>query len=175
MRDSHRRGMIGWAAALGTLIHCILPAAATADMLDELRGVWAATPSGPPSLEWASSDGGFSVSWTPPDAGPTTIHFVEAGRPDVYAGTAKEGWSMMGAMFGEDGPVNPIEGGTLYWARKGEDGVYLYSLTIDDGGGFQIDRYRCRPAERSLIVSFQRRTADGAGEPTEQRLVRVGQ
>ena len=48
---------------------------------------------------------------------------------------------MMDSMFGDEAAVNPLEGGALFWARTAGDGVYLYSLVIDDQGAFQIDRY----------------------------------
>jgi hypothetical protein len=126
-------------------------------------------------MEWAPADDGFTVTWTPVGAAAaTTVRFAPAGRPNVYRGTPEEGRSMMGAMFGDDDPVNPLEGGTLFWARTGEDGVFVYSLAIDDRGGLQIDRYAYRVAgDGSLAVSLQRRTAAGAAEPVEQRLERV--
>jgi hypothetical protein len=79
----------------------------------------------------------------------------------------------MGNMFGGDGPIDPLVEGTLYWARTTAEAVFLYSLAIDDRGGFQLDRYRCVPQGDALTVSLDRRTARG-GENSEQQLVRTG-
>ena len=125
-------------------------------------------------MEWSTSDGGFALAWTPRDGAPTTVWFAPAGRPKVYTGSAKGGWSMMGAMFGDDDPVNPLSGGTLYWARSADDAVYVYSLAIDDRGGFVLDRYAAHPAQDALAITMTRRTAKGSEPPQEQKLVRLG-
>jgi hypothetical protein len=168
MRHPRRGGALG----LATLL---LVTAAPAAVLDELRGRWAASPSGPVAMEWAPAGDGFTVSWAPAGSDPTTVQFAPAGRPGIFAGQAKKGWSMMDAMFGEGGPVNPLAGETLFWARTDADTVYVYRLAIDDRGGLELDRYASRVDGGSLAVTLQRRTAEGATEPTEQRLVRVGQ
>jgi hypothetical protein len=61
----------------------------------------------------------------------------------------------------------------LLWARTAEDGVYVYSLEIDDRGGFLLDRYAYRPDGEGLLVSLLRRTAEGEVKPPEQKLVKV--
>ena len=98
-----------------------------------------------------------------------TVQFAPTGRPGVYAGKAKAGWSMMDSMFGDEAAVNPLEGGALFWARTAGDSVYLYSLVIDDQGAFQIDRYDCRLDQGSLVVSVARRTGAGAEDPLPRR------
>lgn len=160
---------------LSVLLLGAFPSAASAAILDDLRGTWAAVPSGPPAMEWAQAENGFTVSWQPHGAEATTVHFSPAGRPNVYAGKAKAGWSMMDSMFGDETPVNPLASGALFWARTAEDGVFLYRLQIDDRGGLEIDRYACRLEAAALAVSLQRRTAAGMADPVEQRLVRAGQ
>ena len=76
-------------------------------------------------------------------------------------------------MFGGDGPVNPLVGGTLFWARLADGAIYVYSLAIGDRGDFQLDRYACTRNGDTLMVSLLRRTAAGMGEPVEQKLMRV--
>ena len=175
MRHPRRDRIARWAAVSAALVLCALSAGAQAAVLDDLSGNWADTSSGPPTMEWAKADDGFTVSWTPLGTAVATVHFAAAGRPGVYGGRAQEGWSMMDSMFGDGAAVNPLAGGTLYWARVTEDSIYLYRLAIDDKGLFEIDRYDCQPDGASLTVSLQRRTGDGAAEPVDQRLVRVGQ
>ena len=175
MRHPQRGGQLGRAAMLGAMLLGLLPTVAMAGILDDLSGTWVAGGSGPPAMEWAASEGGFVVSWTPPDGKPTTVQFASTGRPGVYAGKAKAGWSMMDSMFGDEAAVNPLEGGALFWARTAGDSVYLYSLVIDDQGAFQIDRYDCRLDQGSLVLSVARRTGAGAEAPREQRLTKAGQ
>jgi hypothetical protein len=175
MSKPHFRGVAGRLAALALLLPAAVPSAASAGVLEDLRGRWAASAGGPAVMEWTTSSDGFGLSWTPAGGAPTTTAFSSAGRPNVYAGAAKAGWSMMGAMFGDDGPVNPLKSGTLYWARTGDDAVYVYSLAIDDQGAFILDRYAYRPEQGGLAVAMVRRTASGSEAPQEQKLVRIGQ
>jgi hypothetical protein len=173
MRQGRRRDRGRWAAGLALLVQAALPAAGSAAVLDDVRGRWAASPDAAPAVEWQADGDGFSVTWTPPGAASaTTARFAPAGRPNVYAGGTEQGWSM-GAMFGGDGPANPLEAGTFYWARTGDEAVFVYSLAVDDGGGFVIDRYAYRPEAGGLAWSLSRRTGEGAQDPVEQKLVRV--
>jgi hypothetical protein len=167
----HRDGVLGRITA--ALLLCILlpPAAARADALDDLQGSWAASAEGPTAMEWSGAGDQFSVSFTPTGGQAVSLEFSPSARPGVLAGRVKGGWSM-GTMFGGDRPVDPLVEGTLYWARTTVDAVYLYSLVVDDHGGFQLDRYRCEPQGDTLTVGLDRRTAEG-GENSEQRLVRV--
>ena len=169
-----RRHGVLWRAAAALAPCLALPDAVAAAVLDQLQGAWAARPADQPAMEWSASGDAFSVSFTPPAGKPITIQFTPSGRPGVLAGHAKAGWSMMGAMFGGDEPVDPLVEGTLYWARTAEDAVYFYSLAIDDQGAFELDRYRCMPEGDGLTVSIQRRSAGGAVDVPEQHLVRVG-
>ncbi|MGD9512133.1 MAG: hypothetical protein AB7I59_28295 [Geminicoccaceae bacterium] len=168
----HRDGVLGRMTA--ALLLCVLlpPAAAMADALDDLQGRWAASAAGAPAMEWSGAGDQFSVSFTPTGGQAIRLDFAPSARPGVLAGRVKGGWSM-GAMFGGGGPVDPLVEGTLYWARTAADAVYLYSLAVDDDGGFQLDRYRCAAQGDTLTVSLDRRTAEG-GENSEQRLVRAG-
>ena len=168
----HRQGILGRLAAALLLCLALPPAAALADALDDLQGRWAASSEGPPAMEWSGAGDQFSVSFTPAGGQAISLEFAPSARPGVLAGRVKGGWSM-GTMFGGDGPVDPLVEGTLYWARTTADAVYLYSLAVDDHGGFQLDRYRCAPQGDTLTVSLDRRTAEG-GENSEQRLVRAG-
>ena len=173
MSEPHLGGWAPRLAALGLLLALVAPPAAMAGVLEDLRGRWAAASGGATAMEWATSDDGFALTWTPRDGASTTIWFSSVGRPNVYAGSAK-GWSMMGAMFGGDAPVNPLNGDTLYWARTTADALYVYSLAIDDKGGFVLDRYAAHLEQGALAVTMTRRTAGGGEDPQEQKLVRSG-
>jgi hypothetical protein len=155
-------------AALPLLVGAI-PGAGAADPLQAMSGRWAPGPDAAATVELAPGEEGFTLTWRPPEREPTTARFAATGRPDVYAGESGEGWS----MFSGGEAVNPLREGTLLWARTAEDGVYVYSLEIDDEGRFLLDRYAYRPDGESLLVSLLRRTAEGEVKPPEQKLVRV--
>jgi hypothetical protein len=171
------RGNSGKALGLAVLLPFVLPLladAAQAGPIEDLAGSWATAAGGDPVMQVSGTADGFTVAWTPEGGTTTTVQFAPAGRPGVYGGTAKEGWSIMGSMFGGNAPVNPLEGGTLYWARTADGGVYLYRMQIDDHGAFTIDRYRLGIADGALSVAGDRRTADGDTALPDRQLVRVG-
>jgi hypothetical protein len=155
-------------AALPLLVGAISGADA-ADPLQGMSGRWAPGPDAAATVELTPDEGGFTLTWRPPERDSTTARFTATERPNVYAAQTGEGWS----MFGGGEAVNPLREGTLFWARTAEDGVYVYSLEIDDRGGFLLDRYAYRPDGESLLVSLLRRTAEGEFKPPEQKLVKV--
>lgn len=164
---------LGTAALLPALL-LLHAGMAQAGPIEDLAGKWAVAAGGAPVMQVSGAADGFTVAWTPEGGTTTTVQFAPAGRPGVYGGTAKEGWSIMGSMFGSDAPVNPLEGGTLYWARTADGGVYVYRMQIDDRGAFTIDRYRLGVADGALRITGDRRTADGGTALPERQLVRVG-
>jgi hypothetical protein len=173
MRHPRQGGTTGLGTAVLAFLLLVLPGTAGAGAIEDLQGSWAAAPTAAPAMHWSGGGGGFTVAWTPQDGTTTTVQFQPTSRPNVYGGSAKDGWSIMGSMFGGDGPVNPLDGATLYWARSADEGIYLYRMQIDDKGGFTIDRYALRLAEGTLTVAGDRRTAEGAEQLPEQRLVRT--
>jgi len=140
-----------------------------ADLLQALGGRWATESGAPFTMDWQPAADGFGLRWTVPGQGEASVRFTPAGRPGVLAGRVEGGWS----MFGGDKPVNPLENGTLYWARTTADAVYVYSLGIDDRGGFVLDRYACSPSEGGLAVSLLRRLPESRVERIDMQLVRV--
>ncbi len=136
--------------------------------LEALHGRWAAATGQPPVMEWGSGADGVTLRWTPEGHDAVLVVFAPAGRPDVFAGKIKEGWSMFG-----DGPVNPLRGDTLVWARTAKDTTFVYTLGVQDDGRFQLDRYALRRDGDALVVTLERRTPAGEEEPREQRLVRT--
>lgn len=174
MRHPRRWGRTCRALLLGILMVGAVPVVAVAAALDQLPGAWAEQPGSAPAMEWVAAEDGFTVSWTPPGGSATTVHFTPTGRPGVFGGQAKAGWSIMESMFGDDTAVNPLQEGDLFWARAADETVFLYRLAIGDGGEFELDRYACRPQDGALAMSLQRRTHEGMTEPTERQLVRIG-
>jgi hypothetical protein len=156
-------------AVLPLLLGAIPAGAGAADLLQGMSGRWAPGPDAAATVELAPSEDGFTLTWRPPEREPTTARFAATERPNVYAAEPGEGWS----MFGDGEAVNPLREGTLLWARAAEDGIYVYSLAIDDRGGFLLDRYAYRPAGDGLVVSLLRRSPQGEVKPPEEKLVRV--
>lgn len=158
--------------ALAALLACLAPGTAwAADLLDSLYGRWATDTPAPFAMSWAKGRDGFELRWAVPGGKEATARFTPTGRPGVFAGQAGQGWS----MFGGGEPVNPLVGGTLYWARSTPDAFYLYSLEIDDQGAFVLDRYACRSAgEGRLSVALQRRLPEGKTEEIDMQLAKAG-
>lgn len=173
MRHPGSGGKPSRSAALVPLLLLFLAGHAEAGPVEDLAGRWAAEPGGAPVMEWSGDAASFTVAWTPDGGSTTTVQFKPTGRPAVYGGTAKDGWSIMGSMFGSDETVNPLDDGILYWARTAADGVYLYRMTIGNEGAFTVDRYELRLADGALLVKGDRRTAAGGDAIAERRLVRV--
>jgi hypothetical protein len=144
---------------------------AAAELLDALRGRWAPAPATAPTMEWQPDGEGFTLTWASTGSGEVSARFLPTGRPGVFAGRGAGEWT----IFGGDAPVNPLVDGTLLWARTTVDTAYVYSLAIDDQGGFILERYTCRPAGDRLSVAVLRWTAKGQANDAEQTLVRVEQ
>lgn len=146
------------------------------DILQQLQGSWAgaagdgANSSGANrvAMDWTPDKDGFDLRWSVPGAGVQTAQFRRTDRPQVYVGDSGQGW----AMFDRRPTVNPLEKGTLLWARTAPDAVYVYSLSIDDRGAFVLDRYRCQPQAGTLLVSFLRQLP-GRQEQFEAVLRRI--
>lgn len=174
MRHPRDGGKAGRCAMLLSVLLLCWPGVGRAGPIEDLKGKWAPAADAAPAMEWSGDASSFTVAWTPEGGSTTTVQFTPTGRPGVYGGAAKEGWSIMGSMFGQDGPVNPLDGGTLYWARTAGSEIYLYRMRVEDRGDFTIDRYDLRLADGRLTVTGNRRTAEGGEAIPERQLVRVG-
>jgi hypothetical protein len=159
----------GLAAAAAVLLLVAGSPCLAGDLLQALSGRWATESGAPFAMDWQPAADGFGLRWTVPGQGEASARFTPAGRPGVLAGRAEGDWS----MFGRDKLVNPLVEGTLYWARSTADTIYVYSLGIDDRGGFVLDRYACSPSGDGLAVSLLRRLPQGRAETLEMQLVRV--
>jgi hypothetical protein len=128
-----------------------------------------------------SADGGFHLSWTGlarGDGGELTRAKVEASftptdRPGVYAFDAGEK-SLFSSLFADPASGNPLEGETLLWARLAGATLTVYSLAIDDRGGFDLDRYACTLTDRGMAVRYTRRIENDVILTLEGRLEPAG-
>ncbi len=124
------------------------------------------------TIEIRESNGGFELSWNDltqnsqgmPKASPHQARFVRTSREGVFELAPKAG-SFLDRMFASPEKGNPLEGETLLWARMDTDILAVYSLTIDDKGGFNLDHYTWTRTEQGLDLRFQEQT-EGLGEET---------
>lgn len=94
------------------------------------------------------TDDGFAMRWPPR----REVAFQMADRPGVF----RTG----------DAP-NPIAGDTAYWARIDEGDLIVYSMQIDEHGGYDIHNYTYTPVGGGLDLVIKR--IRGGAEPSEYR------
>ena len=101
---------------------------------------------------------GFNVSWTTttykPDGrikeGRYSVDFVPSDRPNVYAA------AMARNVFGHEVQLNPMKGEPYVWGRIEGNTLTVYSLFIDDHGGYEMQQFDRTLAEGGLNLSFSR-------------------
>ncbi len=102
--------------------------------------------------------GGFNVSWTT-----TTykhdgrvkdqkfsIDFQPSDRSNVYSA------AMQRNVFGHEVPLDPMKGEPFVWASIKGDTLTVFSLFIDENGGYELQQYDRTLAEGGLNLSFSR-------------------
>ncbi len=100
---------------------------------------------------------GFTVSWTTsiPTNGSFsrksyTIEFERSNRPNVF------GSAMRKDMFGNRVPLNPLKGDPYVWATIYGDTLTVYSLLIDESGGYDLQQYDRTLTDGGLRLEFSR-------------------
>lgn len=145
---------------------------AISDFAGRWQGVEVATPidaitPDDLSVEIAADDGGFQLSWMDlgqlgpdrSDAKTTEARFSRTDRAGVFEYKPESG-SFLDRMFASPAAGNPLEGETLLWARIDTDALVVYSLTIDENGGFGLDHYSWTRTEDGLMLHYRQRTHD---------------
>ena len=69
---------------------------------------------------------------------------------------------------------NPLEGYTLLWVRLQDDTLHVYSLAIDDRGGFALDHSTGHLAADGLVTRYVLRLENDRIVTVEGRLERAG-
>lgn len=69
---------------------------------------------------------------------PLEATFAPTETPGVFAYEPARG-SLLSRLFADPSVGNPLEGDTLIWARLQDDTLHVYSLAIDDRGGFALE------------------------------------
>ncbi|MBB94650.1 MAG: hypothetical protein CML68_08615 [Rhodobacteraceae bacterium] len=108
------------------------------------------------SVEVAETKQGFRVDWTTityrgdgrVKEAAYSINFVPSDRDDVFAA------AMTKNMFGHDVQLNPMKGEPFVWARIIGDTMTVFSLFVDDEGGYEIQEFNRTLAEGGLELDF---------------------
>jgi hypothetical protein len=99
--------------------------------------------------------------------------FAPTDRPGVFAFRPGK-TSLFSRLFGDPATANPLEGKTLLWARLDGATLTVYSLAIDDHGGFDLNRCARTLADRQMTVQYTRRSANDVILTLEGRLEKAG-
>ncbi len=93
-----------------------------------------------------SREDGFTVRWSPH----IVVDLEPAGRPGV---------------FRDSKASKPMSGETVYWARVDSGGLVVYSMQLDEHGGYDIGSYAYVPAANGLDLVIRRIRV--GGDPVE--------
>ena len=108
------------------------------------------------SVEIIETKGGFTVNWTTTTyrsdgrvkEAVYSINFVPSDREDVYAAAMKKN------IFGHEVQLDPMKGEPYVWARIWGDTMTVYSLFVDDEGGYEIQEFNRTLATGGLDLDF---------------------
>lgn len=99
---------------------------------------------------------GFTVQWTSithkPDGRTKeksySIDFLPSDRPGIYSA------AMTRNVFGHAVQLDPMKGEPFVWGRIHGDTMTLYSLFVDDEGGYELQQFDRTLAEGGLMLNF---------------------
>ena len=77
-----------------------------------------------------------------------SINFVPSDRDDVYSAAMRKN------MFGHEVQMDPMKGEPYVWARIIDDTMTVFSLFVDDEGGYEIQEFNRTLAEEGLELDF---------------------
>jgi hypothetical protein len=178
-------------AALGLLLApCAAAAAEIDDFFGDWRGVEVSIDAPKQSLELKPADlemslagegGGFRLHSfglaRGQDGGllprPFDAVFVLTETPGVFAFQPAAG-SLLSRLFADPSTGNPLEGDTLLWARLQDDVLHVYSLAIDERGGFALAHTTAQLAEDGMLTGLSLRLENEQIVTVEGLLERVG-
>lgn len=123
----------------------------------KFRGAVAApgNASGEFTVAIESRKDGFMVRWAPR----IVVDFEPAGRPGV---------------FRDSEASKPMAGETVYWARVDAGGLVVYSMLLDEHGGYDIGSYAYVRAADGLDLVIRRIKVGGDPVEFSGKLERYG-
>lgn len=110
------------------------------------------------SVAITTTDTGFQVDWKSISRKPDgrikekeySIGFLPTRRDGIYA-------SAMGVdVFGNRVPLDPMKGDPYVWGRIIGDTLTVFSLLIDNNGGYEMQEYNRTLAEGGLHLEYER-------------------
>lgn len=110
------------------------------------------------SVEISLTDDGFNVSWTSVSYKSDgrvkersySIDFIPTDRPQVFAAAQKKD------VFGHLVQLDPMKGEPFIWARIIADTMTVYSLFVNEDGGYEMQQYDRTLTEGGLQLEFSR-------------------
>ncbi|MFT5615204.1 MAG: hypothetical protein ACI8Q6_002488 [Granulosicoccus sp.] len=110
------------------------------------------------SVEISMADDGFNVSWTSTTFKSDgrikeksySIDFIPSGRPNVFSAAQKKD------VFGHLVQLDPMKGEPFVWARVIDDKMTVYSLFVNDDGGYEMQQFDRTLTQGGLHLDFSR-------------------
>lgn len=110
------------------------------------------------SVEIKPSRDGFIVTWvsvTYKKNGKLkrksySVQFKPKGKSGLY------GSAMRKDMFGNQVPMDPLEGDPYVWARISGDTLFVYALLITDEGGYEMQVYERTLTANGMELTYSR-------------------
>ena len=66
--------------------------------------------------------------------------------------------SLLSSLFADPTVGNPLQGDTLLWARLQDDTLHVYSLAIDQAGGFALEHSTGRLTDDGMVARYELRS-----------------
>lgn len=110
------------------------------------------------SVQIRETKKGFTVAWTTATQTPAgrtkeksyLIEFVPSDRPGIY------GAAMRRNVFGHAVQLDPMKGEPFIWGRITGKTMTVYSLFVDDQGGYEMQQYDRTLVDGGLQLEFSR-------------------
>ena len=184
-----------WRHVLAAIVLLTAPFSTRADaQIDDFLGTWRGVEVDvegaeqplkltPADLDMTITDenGGFRIRalalGREPDGSmvmrPMEAAFAPTETPGVFAFDPGTG-SLLSSLFADPAVGNPLKGDTLLWARLEGDILHVYSLAIDPGGGYALERSTGRLTEDGMVTTYELRFENDRVVTVEGRLERAG-
>lgn len=104
---------------------------------------------------------------------PIEGRFAPTDTPGVFAFEPEAG-SLLSSLFADPEVGNPLEGDTLLWARLEGDALHVYSLAINDSGGFALEHLMGRLEDNGMLMDYELHLENDQMVTVEGRLERAG-
>lgn len=101
---------------------------------------------------------GFEVGWSTVTYKPDgrvkeqaySIGFVPTNRDGIYSAAMKQN------VFGHAVPLDPMKGEPFVWGRIWDETMTIYSLFVDEQGGYELQQFDRTLTDGGLMLEFSR-------------------